>query len=154
MALLARAPKTKAQKEAEEREKQKEERKKEEKLAQDAKAARLAEEERVKEEARRQGIVVDHHEKLLAVKHVNTLDSDDELAVTGLDGAIDALTVGEKKKPDEHPERRRKQLYESYFAAQLPIMKEELPGLKLSQYKARIFEDWQSSPENPMNQKA
>jgi hypothetical protein len=32
-------------------------------------------------------------------------------------------------------------------------MKEELPGLKLSQYKERIFEQWKRSPENPDNQK-
>jgi hypothetical protein len=29
-------------------------------------------------------------------------------------------------------------------------MKEEQPGLKLSQYKERIFDMWQTSPENPM----
>jgi hypothetical protein len=31
-------------------------------------------------------------------------------------------------------------------------MKEDLPGLKLSQYKDRIFEAWKKSPENPANQ--
>lgn len=31
-------------------------------------------------------------------------------------------------------------------------MKEDLPGLKLSQYKDRIFEMWKKSPENPANQ--
>lgn len=43
-------------------------------------------------------------------------------------------------------------LYNAYYEAQLPIMKEELPGLKLSQYKDRIFEMWKKSPENPANQ--
>jgi hypothetical protein len=31
-------------------------------------------------------------------------------------------------------------------------LREELPGLKLSQYKDRIFNNWKTSPENPMNQ--
>lgn len=31
-------------------------------------------------------------------------------------------------------------------------MKEEVPGLKLSQYKDRIFEMWKKAPENPKNQ--
>jgi len=34
----------------------------------------------------------------------------------------------------------------------LPILKEELPGLKLSQYKERIFDLWKTAPENPRNQ--
>ncbi len=28
-------------------------------------------------------------------------------------------------------------------------MKEDYPGMKLSQYKDRIFEAWKKSPENP-----
>jgi hypothetical protein len=43
-------------------------------------------------------------------------------------------------------------LYNAYYERQLPIMKEDLPGLKLSQYKDRIFEAWKKSPENPANQ--
>ena len=31
-------------------------------------------------------------------------------------------------------------------------LKEELPGLKRSQYKERIFALWKKSPDNPMNQ--
>jgi hypothetical protein len=43
-------------------------------------------------------------------------------------------------------------LYNAYYENQLVVMKEELPGLKLSQYKERIFELWKRSPENPDNQ--
>jgi hypothetical protein len=43
-------------------------------------------------------------------------------------------------------------LYNAYYERQLPIMKEDLPGLKLSQYKDRIFEAWKKSSENPANQ--
>jgi hypothetical protein len=34
----------------------------------------------------------------------------------------------------------------------IPQLKEEYPGMKLSQYKERCFEAWKRSPENPMNQ--
>jgi len=42
-------------------------------------------------------------------------------------------------------------LYNAYYEAQLAILKEDLPGLKLSQYKDRIFEMWKKAPENPKN---
>ena len=29
-------------------------------------------------------------------------------------------------------------------------LKQHMPGLKLSQYKQRIFDMWQKSPDNPM----
>jgi hypothetical protein len=35
---------------------------------------------------------------------------------------------------------------------EIPRMREENPGLKLSQIKERIFNEWQKSPENPVNQ--
>ena len=49
-------------------------------------------------------------------------------------------------------DRRSKAAWEDYYARMLPKMKEEKPGLKLMQYKSRIFEMWQRSPENPRNQ--
>lgn len=48
--------------------------------------------------------------------------------------------------------RRAKALWNAFFEARLPEMKEEKPGLKLQQYKARIFDEWQRSKENPRNQ--
>lgn len=45
-----------------------------------------------------------------------------------------------------------KALYNAYYERELVAMKEDLPGLKLSQYKDRIFENWKKSPENPANQ--
>jgi hypothetical protein len=40
---------------------------------------------------------------------------------------------------------------QAYEERMLPVLKEDLPGLKLSQYKERIFEMWKKAPENPMN---
>lgn len=37
---------------------------------------------------------------------------------------------------------------------QLPLLKEEKPGLKLMQYKDLMWKAWQKSPENPMVQAA
>ena len=153
-AALASAPKSKAQKEKEAKKKKEEERKKAEEEARKLKEERLAQEEKFKAEQRAKGINVDHAESLF-VKIENRLpdpdnpDDTDEFTATGLDAAVDLLSVEEKN--DAHPERRRKALYNAYFESQLVIMKAEYPNLKLSQYKERIFEKWQSSPENPMN---
>jgi hypothetical protein len=84
----------------------------------------------------------------------NHLDEDDFEHGSGLDAAVGLMTetVG-GMKVDEHPERRQKALYNAYFENMLPRMKEDFPGLKLSQYKERIFDMWQKAPENPRNQR-
>lgn len=97
-----------------------------------------------------------NHTDRLMVPINNRLDDDDEdnfMHATGLDDALDTLhlAVGSGGKVDEHPERRQKAAYAAFYEATLPVMKEEYPGLKLSQYKDRIFNMWKSSPENPMN---
>lgn len=54
--------------------------------------------------------------------------------------------------PEKHPEKRQKAAYKAYEERMLVELKEEMPGLKLSQYKNKIFDMWQKSPDNPMNQ--
>ena len=100
------------------------------------------------------GIVVNHHDDLLVPLN-NHLDEDDFEHGRGLDAAVDLMSdaINGVKLADDHPERRQKALYNAFFERQLPIMKEEQPGLKLSQYKERIFDLWKTSPENPRNQK-
>ena len=44
-------------------------------------------------------------------------------------------------------------MWEAFFEAMLPEMKQEKPGLRLMQYKSMIFELWQRSTQNPRNQK-
>ena len=46
--------------------------------------------------------------------------------------------------------RRMKAAFAAYKERQLPLMKEEKPGLKQSQYQDMIFKAWQKSPENPL----
>lgn len=85
----------------------------------------------------------------------NRLEEDDFVEASGLDAAIDTISLavgGPSGKADDHPERRQKAMYNAYYEAQLPILKADHPGLKLSQYKERIFDMWKSAPENPRNQ--
>ena len=42
-------------------------------------------------------------------------------------------------------------IYKDYYIRNLPIVKEELPGLRLSQYKEKIKKMWKISYENPKN---
>jgi len=74
-----------------------------------------------------------------------------EGSATGVDAALDVLAGG-GVSADPHPEKRRKALYKAFEEKQLPILREDHPGLKLSQYKERIFDLWKKSPENPANQ--
>lgn len=48
--------------------------------------------------------------------------------------------------------RRAKAAWAAYYEEQLPLVKQEMPGLKLNQYKDKIWKTWQKSPQNPMNQ--
>jgi len=44
-----------------------------------------------------------------------------------------------------------KALYSAFEERELARLKVDQPGLKLSQYKERIFALWQKSNENPQN---
>jgi len=147
---LAAAPKTKKQKEMERKKKEQEERKKKEAAAKAAADARKEAEKAEQEEAARRGITLGHSDSMM-IKIENKLEEDsDEVAVTGLDEAVSLLSVG--GGPAEN--LSRKALYRAYFDKQLPVFKEEQPGLTLSQYNERIFDSWRNSPENPTNRKA
>eukprot|EP01041_Mallomonas_annulata_P001011 gene1011-1985_t len=147
-AALAEIPKTKAQKEAEQKKKLDEERKKKE--AEDAakREEKKAADELVRKNAAARGIVLDHGDEMMMIENTNRREIEYEEA-SGLDAAIDLLSV--KDDNDQHPEKRQKALYNAYYERMLPIMKVDYPGLKLSQYKERIFDSWKSSPENPAN---
>lgn len=71
-----------------------------------------------------------------------------------VDAALSQLSIGGDSTSDRHPEKRAKAAWKEYYERELIRMKEEKPGLKLMQYKSRIFENWQRSPENPRNQVA
>jgi hypothetical protein len=73
-------------------------------------------------------------------------------AASGLDSAMDQLSVG--AGVDSHPERRMKAAFKGWEERNLPRVKDENKGMKLSQYKEILFKEWKKSPENPMNQGA
>ncbi|RKP28120.1 hypothetical protein SYNPS1DRAFT_20530 [Syncephalis pseudoplumigaleata] len=77
-----------------------------------------------------------------------------------LDDALEALEIVDDKAtrpggsgaPDRHVERRLKAAYAAYEERELPLLKQENPGLRLSQLKQLLWKQWQKSPENPLNQ--
>ena len=50
--------------------------------------------------------------------------------------------------------RRMKAAFAAYTDAEMPRLRLDKPGLKLSQYKDLIWKSWQKSPSNPLNQQA
>ncbi len=53
---------------------------------------------------------------------------------------------------ERHPERRQKAAYAAFEEREMPLLKQEHPGLRLSQLKERLHRMWQKSPDNPFNQ--
>jgi hypothetical protein len=49
---------------------------------------------------------------------------------------------------DSHPEKRMKSAYAEYEERYLPIVREENPHLKLSQYRELVFKQWQKVRHN------
>ena len=67
---------------------------------------------------------------------------------TGLDGALQSLSLS---VPGSEV-KSQKALYMAFEEKTLPIVKQEYPGLRLSQYKEKVFALWKKSPDNPQNQ--
>lgn len=67
---------------------------------------------------------------------------------TGLDAALASLNAG---GGDEAP-KSQKALYKEFEERMMPTVKQDYPGLRLTQYQNKIFAMWKKSPENPMNQ--
>ena len=68
-------------------------------------------------------------------------------SASGLDAALDSLDVNVGTDV-----KRRKALFLAFEERMLPVVKEEHPGLRLTQYKDKVFNLWKKSPENPANQ--
>ena len=67
-----------------------------------------------------------------------------------LEEAIGAYERGAQLKA--HCEKKLKAAYKEYEAAQLQVVRQDNPGLKLSQAREVVWKNWQKAPENPMNQ--
>ncbi|KAJ3156935.1 hypothetical protein HDU86_003470 [Geranomyces michiganensis] len=90
-----------------------------------------------------------------------------EFAASGLDDALSLLDVAVaapsgggtgglkgNDKMERHPEKRMKSAWAAFEEREMPILKAEQPGLRLSQYKQALAKKWKKSPENPMNQES
>ena len=76
---------------------------------------------------------------------------DEENAASGIDGALDSLHVS-VGSGGTGIHMSTKGLFKAYEARMMSEIKEDYPGLKLSQIKEKIFQKWKKSPENPANQ--
>ncbi|KAJ3195209.1 hypothetical protein HDU82_002196, partial [Entophlyctis luteolus] len=78
-------------------------------------------------------------------------------AASGIDAALELLDLTTKKPAnaaqaiEKHPERRMKSAWAAFEERELPILKAENPGMRLSQLKQALQKKWKKSPENPMN---
>ncbi|GMF29532.1 unnamed protein product [Phytophthora fragariaefolia] len=97
-------------------------------------ALREAEEARSQPKAGRGAIKFD---KSFTANRNRAQDEDGE--ARSLDAALDLLSVGDKEL-EKHPERRAKAAYKAFEEVMLPQVKEDYPGLKLSQYKQKLSE--------------
>ncbi|KAJ3210027.1 hypothetical protein HDU67_005710 [Dinochytrium kinnereticum] len=87
----------------------------------------------------------------------------EEYSASGIDAALDLMEITEKGVTpvqvnkglvEKHPEKRMKSAWAAFEEREMPILKEENPGLRLSQLKQMLQKKWKKSPENPMNQAA
>lgn len=86
---------------------------------------------------------------------VTCLNEIEEYSAGSIENAIDLLSLTENKsgpldKLERHPERRIKSAWASFEEREMPLVKAERPGLRLSQYKQLLQKKWKKSEENPM----
>jgi hypothetical protein len=76
---------------------------------------------------------------------------DEEYATaSGIDGALQSLNLSGGGAT--LPTTNMKVLYKSFEDRTMVELKDDYPGLKLSQYKDKVFQLWKKSPDNPANQ--
>ena len=136
--LLATMPKSKAQKDKEDKMRKKEEQ-------------RMLEEGRRKKKEESMQKQDEEDKKLLNKNIVNNdilltnIDNNHTEYVNSIDEAINMFDSNE----DEVSNNGFKEFYKTQFQ----IFKEQNPGLRLNQYKERIYKMWKKSDENPYNNK-
>ncbi|KAL8932893.1 MAG: hypothetical protein Q9216_006627 [Gyalolechia sp. 2 TL-2023] len=78
------------------------------------------------------------------------------LNATGIDNALDALSLttgaNASEKIDRHPERRFKAAYAAYEARRMPELEAEMKGLRRQQRVDIVRKEFERSAENPFNQ--
>jgi len=104
---------------------------------------------------------LDEEEAIPLEENINQLLRDQKIqqVVKGeLEESIEARSVDEVigqlsgLETDRNPEKRLKAAFTAYEAANLPLLRQENPSLKLSQLKEILWKQWLKAPENPLNQ--
>jgi len=97
--------------------------------------------------------VVTEDDYAAMVDAVNDNLEDKEADASGIDAAIGALgglgVGGGAGGPA--PTQNMKAAYAAFEEKEMPNLKEDRPGLKMSQYKEALFKLWKKSPMNPQN---
>lgn len=89
---------------------------------------------------------------------LNDQPTTSEISASGIDDALEALTLTKKggavseKEIDRHPERRFKAALAAFEEQRIPQVRKENPGLRLQQVKNLIFKEFEKHPDNPFNQ--
>lgn len=89
------------------------------------------------------------------IKLSSKTPSFETFAATGIDDALSLLQITNSKTRidiEKHPEKRVKSAYQQFEEREMPLIKAENTGLRLSQIKALLQKKWKKSAENPMNQ--
>lgn len=93
---------------------------------------------------------------------LSQLDNDDgplgALNASGIDNALDALTITttDNTKIDRHPERRKAAAWVKFREERMELLRKEgffkLKGNNKSSVMEKLRDEFETSPENPMNQ--
>ncbi|KAI1302847.1 hypothetical protein EDD11_005471 [Mortierella claussenii] len=152
--------------------KEAEEQKRQEQLAKKREAQRaLEEEEKSLKSKPAKPIKGEEKKAVKKAQKVEAFSSEvkpvEEFSASNIDDALDLLTLtgsstggsgqaptttGKGKDVDRHPERRFKAAFAAYLDRELPILKQEHPGLRQNQMHDMLYKQFQKSPENPFNQ--
>lgn len=101
----------------------------------------------------------------IELKELEEFGAGNVVSASSLEEALEALKIngigntnsllsstgGGEEKLDRRPEKRMKAAYLEFEEREMPNIKEENPGLRLSQYKELLWKLWLKSPENPIN---
>ena len=129
---LKNAPKTKHQREIEKKEKEREYQKQQEEILKIKKKEREELQEKERQENIQKGLSYNHND-IMDIQINNTLN-DDEECITGIDNILDSFSDNNTVTYDE------------FYNEKLEALKKAFPGLRLSQYKEKIFQLWKKSP--------
>ncbi|KAK6143327.1 hypothetical protein DH2020_023675 [Rehmannia glutinosa] len=103
---------------------------------------------RVEEEKRKQSRTASLTAYQRIVDVANTNRDDSVIEARTVEDFIAQMTVVNSLPLDKHPERRLQNSFMAFMEVELQRLKEEKPGLTLSQYRDAILKLWKKSKDN------